>query len=125
MAEIRKTYKFRLYPNLQAERELTETLDTCRWLYNSALEERKLAYENWKEHGQYKGEPKPNVSQYSQSRQVTELKEDPKYPLLQKVKRAVLTEVLIKLDKAFTAFFSRVKQGQTPGYPRFIGCNGG
>jgi putative transposase len=31
----------------------------------------------------------------------------------------VLQDVLTRLDKAFQAFFRRVKYGETPGYRRF------
>ncbi len=31
--------------------------------------------------------------------------------------------MLARLDKAFQAFFRRIKQGETPGYPRFQGRN--
>jgi transposase len=34
---------------------------------------------------------------------------------------AGLQEVLHRLDKAFKAFFRRVKNGEQPGYPRFQG----
>ena len=34
-----------------------------------------------------------------------------------------LQVVVADLDKAFQAFFRRVKAGQTPGYPRFRGRN--
>jgi putative transposase len=33
----------------------------------------------------------------------------------------VLQEVLTRLDKAFQAFFRRLREGQTPGYPRLQG----
>jgi putative transposase len=31
--------------------------------------------------------------------------------------------VVVDLDKAFQAFFRRVKAGEKPGYPRFKGHN--
>ena len=31
--------------------------------------------------------------------------------------------MLTRLDKAFQAFFPRIREGQTPGYPRFQGSN--
>jgi len=31
--------------------------------------------------------------------------------------------VLTRLDRAFQAFFRRIREGQTPGYPRFQGAN--
>jgi putative transposase len=35
----------------------------------------------------------------------------------------VLQDVLTRLDRAFQAFFRRVKHDETPGYPRFQGSN--
>src|SRR5712691_4688405 len=37
----------------------------------------------------------------------------------QDIHSQVQQDVLKRLDKAFDAFFRRVKNGQTPGYPRF------
>jgi putative transposase len=34
-----------------------------------------------------------------------------------------LQDVLTRLDRAFQAFFRRIRDGQTPGYPRFQGSN--
>jgi putative transposase len=34
-----------------------------------------------------------------------------------------LQDVLTRLDSAFQAFFRRIRDGQTPGYPRFQGSN--
>jgi putative transposase len=35
----------------------------------------------------------------------------------------VVQDVLTRLDRAFQAFFGRIRDGQTPGYPRFHGTN--
>ena len=35
-----KTYKFRLYPNQEQDNILQECLNTCRFIYNTALEDR-------------------------------------------------------------------------------------
>lgn len=40
-------------------------------------------------------------------------------PALKTVHSQVLQDVAQRLDKAFTAFFRRVKSGEKPGYPRF------
>lgn len=40
------SYKYRLYPDKEAERKLDGTLDTCRWLYNRLLEEISKSKEN-------------------------------------------------------------------------------
>src|SRR5215831_12770372 len=37
------------------------------------------------------------------------------------VNAQVLQEVVLRVDRAFEAFFRRIREGQTPGYPRFQG----
>src|SRR5258708_19461755 len=46
---MRKTCKYRLYPNNAQRRLLEQQLDACRWLYNRLLEERKTAWEQRQE----------------------------------------------------------------------------
>ena len=41
---MRKTYKYKLKPIPQQERELGRVLGLCRHLYNTALEQRIIAY---------------------------------------------------------------------------------
>src|SRR5215471_5914259 len=43
------------------------------------------------------------------------------YPAYQDIYSQVLQDVLRRLDKAFAAFFRRLKNGEKPGYPRFQG----
>jgi putative transposase len=40
-----KTFKYKLKPTPQQERELGRVLGLCRWLYNAALEQRIVAYQ--------------------------------------------------------------------------------
>lgn len=115
---IRRTFKFRLYPNKQQVNALESNLSTCRWLYNCALQERRDAYENWKRFN-HRGLEKPKVNKYSQSQAFTEMKSE--IPELQSVYDHVLRDVLNRLEKSFDNFYRRVKQGETPGYPRFQG----
>ena len=41
---VRKTFKYKLVPTPTQERELGRVLGLCRWLYNTALEQRIIAY---------------------------------------------------------------------------------
>lgn len=108
---MRKAYKFRLYPNKQQEVKLFWTLNRCRELYNAALSERKDAY-------RMAGK---SISYYEQKRDLPEIKEiRPEY---HDIYSQVLQDVLLRLKRAFDNFFERVKNGQTPGYPRFQGRN--
>ncbi len=40
---VRKTFKYKLMPTPSQERELGRVLGLCRWLYNTALEQRTIA----------------------------------------------------------------------------------
>ena len=103
----RKTYKFRLYPSKSQTTKLEMTLDLCRELYNSALQERRDA---WKLNH-------INISNQNQEKQLPEIKtirED-----LNGVHSQVLQNVLKRVDLAFQAFFGRVKRKAKAGFPRF------
>ncbi len=106
-----KAFKYRLYPSRAQERLLEQTLETCRRWYNTCLEERKTAWEERKE----------SIGKYAQLRKVKDLKDT--NPYATNIHSHVLQSVVQDLDKAFNAFFRRVKAGETPGYPRFRGRN--
>ncbi len=102
-----RSYKYRLYSNKTQETVLISTLETCRRLYNNALVERRDA---WKD----------------EQRSVTYREQQDALPgnkdeYQQQVHSQVLQNVLRRLRKAFDAFFRRVRNGETPGYPRFKG----
>jgi putative transposase len=62
-----------------------------------------------------------SVTFAGQSAQLPEVKEvRPEY---NHIHSQVLQDVLTRLDRAFQAFFRRIREGQTPGYPRFQGSN--
>ena len=104
-----KTFRYRLYPTKTQAHWLAETLETCRHLYNNCLAERKNAWEL----------EKRSVGKFEQLRQVKDLKAT--NPYAANVHSHILQVVVADLDKAFAAFFRRVKAGETPGYPRFKG----
>src|SRR6476646_8183369 len=106
---IRKTYKYKLKSTPQQEQAMAFVLRRCRELYNAGLEERQEA---WRKRG-------VSVTLAGQSAQLPAIKEvRPEY---RDVHSQVLQDVLTRLDRAFQAFFRRVKNGETPGYPRFQG----
>ena len=104
---MRRTFKYRIYPTVDQEEELKQWLDTCRWLYNQSLNDRKVAYDY----------AKAQLNYYDQANALKVMKKDSMG--LQKVHSQVLQDVLKRLDKAFLNFFRRVKSGEKPGYPRF------
>jgi len=102
------TYKYRLYPNKEQVRKLQSILDTCRFLYNSALEERREAYRL----------QRVNLSYNHQQNELPDCKAE--ILELNNVHSQVLQDVLRRLDRAFANFFRRVKSGNgKAGFPRF------
>jgi putative transposase len=63
-----------------------------------------------------------SVSYYEQKRDLPEIKAEIREEY-QQIHSQVLQDVLLRLDRAFKAFFRRVKNGEEPGYPRFQGRN--
>ncbi len=106
-----KAFKYRLYPNKEQAGKLQWVLRRCCDLYNTALQERKWAW-------QYEKKP---VNYFDQSAQMVELKEA--FPEYKAIPIAVLRDPLQRVEKAMKGFHRRVKAGQTPGYPRFQGKN--
>lgn len=103
------TYRYRLYPSKNQERLLSQTLETCRRWYNTCLAERKDVYE----------QAGVSVSKFQQLSRVKDYRRE--NPYAGQVHSHVLQVVVADLDKAFRAFFRRVKAGKKPGYPRFRG----
>src|SRR6266567_5056410 len=123
----KQAYKFRLYPTRKQIARLQETLDACRNLYNTALAERRDAYNfHVKQHPNYYDEPtrkersrEIGINYYSQANQLPEIKDlREEY---HDVHSQVLQDVLRRVQKAFDAFFRRCKHGEEPGCPRFQG----
>src|SRR6516162_11592288 len=108
---VRKTYKYKLQPTAEQAGAMAFVLRRCRELYNAGLQERRDA---WQQCG-------VSITAASQSAQLPAIKEvRPEYRDLHS---QVLQDVLTRLDRAFQAFFHRVKNGEKPGYPRFQGVS--
>jgi len=102
--KIRKTFKYRLYPNRKQRESWLATLEVCRHLYNDALQERREA---WKV-------CRTPVTFAMQSAQLPACKQADAG--MQTVYAQVLEDVLHRVDKTYQAFFRRGK-----GFPRFKG----
>ena len=108
-SSVRKVYKYKLKPSSQQEWELERVLVLCRHLYNAAVGERREA---WRMRG-------VTVTYYQLKAELPGIKEAmPEYAV---VNAQVLQDVVLRVDRAFEAFFRRIREGQTPGYPRFHG----
>jgi len=60
-----------------------------------------------------------SVTYYQQKAELPDIKEA--MPEYGEVNAQVLQDVVLRVDRAYQAFFRRVKAGETPGYPRFHG----
>jgi putative transposase len=104
-----RVYRYRLYPTRTQDATLRETLDRLRELYNAALQHRRDAYRK----------ADVTVSAYSQMRELVGVRlVRPEYA---EIHTHLLQDVLTRLDRAYRAFFRRVKTGEAPGFPRFKG----
>lgn len=103
-----RSYKFRMYPTAKQEASLVAMLDDFRVLYNAALEDRKYM---WERH-------RINVTVGAQDAQLKEIRAaNPDY---ERWSAAAESQIVLRLDKAFQAFFRRIKAGEKRvGYPRF------
>jgi putative transposase len=106
---VRKTHKYRLKTTPEQERALEHTLMLCRHIYNAAVGERREA---WRVR-------RFSVTYYQQKAELPGIKEA--MPEYAEVNAQMLQDVVLRVDRAFQAFFRRVQAGETPGYPRFHG----
>lgn len=106
-----KAFKYRLYPTRKQTQAIDAMLETHRHIYNNALAARKAAREERKESISYKQQS----ASYREEKQSNEYYQSTNFSSVQRTLR--------RLDKAFKAFFRRVKAGEKPGYPRFKGRN--
>lgn len=107
---MKRSYKFRLRPTKQQEATLSACLEDTRQLYNAALEERREAWRM----GHHR------VTFYSQDAQLKEIRAD-NPEQYGRWSFACERATIRRLDRAFQAFYRRVKAGEKPGYPRFKG----
>lgn len=98
---------FRMYPNAAQTERLEELLGLHQRVYNTALEERIRAY---RERGE-------SLNYHDQAKALTQWRAS--VPALAGVNAQSQQNTLKRLDRAFQAFFRRVKAGETPGFPRF------
>ncbi len=109
---VRKTFKYQLTPTPAQAQALEMVLSRCRTLYNVALEQRKT----WWQRGQGIG-----ATYFRQKAELPDLKAAcPEYA---QVNAQVLQDVILRVERAYQAFFRRLKAGEQPGYPRFQGRN--
>ena len=104
---MNRTFEYRLYPRHRERHALETVLAQSREVYNAALTECKNAYESTGQH----------LSAIGQWPYFREWRKQPGILL----NASSLQQILRRLDKAYSAFFRRLKAGETPGHPRHKG----
>lgn len=101
------SYKYRVYPNRAQRLALADMLGDFCALYNAGLQQR---IEAWQRQG----------LSLSYGNQALELKATrAAHEGLARWSFSAEQQVLRRLDKAFKAFFARIRRGDKPGFPRF------
>lgn len=108
--ETKRSYRFRLYPNREAEQKMSRTLEICRRTYNELLSIRQTTYEVTRE-GLSKFDMN-NCIRYGVDADISQ------------VHSQVLQNINDRIDKAYANFFRRLKEKRSGknikvGYPRF------
>jgi putative transposase len=106
---VRKTYKYKLKPTLEQEQELGRVLYLCRWLYNTTLEQRIIAWQR----------ARVSVSRFQQEAELKDIRAA--IPKCAAIHSHVLQDVLARLDKTYQAFLRRIQRGEKAGFPRYQG----
>ncbi len=101
---MQRTFKYRAYANKQTIENAECWLDHCRRLYNTALEQRIVGYQQYKK----------SITCYQQINELPELKKV--FPEYKGIVAQTLCNVIQRLDKTYGHF---IKEGK--GYPRFKG----
>jgi len=106
LSNMLRTFQFRLYPNATQRRALEFILRDNADTYNAALQERRDAWRL----------ERRAITYRMQQDELTELRRDAAFAV---VACDIQRDSLRRVDRAFKAFFRRVKTGQKPGFPRF------
>ena len=106
---MQRTFKYKLEPSFKQREALFNIFNFCRFLYNSALEERIISYKN----------NKKSVSYREQSSFLPEIKTMfPSETSL--IYSQTLQQTLKQVDTAYKNFFRRVNEkASKAGFPRF------
>jgi putative transposase len=104
-----KVYKYRLYPTKAQATKLRGCLNACRGVYNRCLAAKKDAWEK----------DKTSLSEFELNNMITQWRRDE--PWMREAGTSSLQDVSRRVRKAYDGFFSRLKRGEKPGFPRFKG----
>ena len=103
---VHRSYRYRISPTKRQELALEAQLGFACDLYNAALEQRRYGWRAGH-----------RITYVRQCRDVTELRTAGDGP--PKMSCTAMRDPLRRVERAFQAFFRRVRKGEKPGYPRF------
>lgn len=98
MKIIHRSYKYRIYPNVQQKILLAKHFGACRFVYNRYLNDRKDAYL----------EDKTSLNYYDNANSLTVLKKVDDFVWLKEVNSQSLQHSLRHLDIAYNKFFNKL-----------------
>ena len=101
-----RTFQFRLRPNATQAAMLSRILADNAETYNACLEERIGAWRLQRK----------SISYRDQQNELTELRQDERFRWMA---CDIQRDPLRRVDRAFKAFFRRIKAKEKPGFPRF------
>ncbi len=104
---MKRAVKIRLYPNKTQQELLQKHFGACGYVYNRSLALRKYAYEKFG----------ITISTNKLIKRLLALKKCCKW--LGEIDSQALQHSIRHLDEAFKHFFRRVRNGETPGFPKF------
>lgn len=118
---MRKSFKYKAIISKSTAKKASEILHLCRTLYNLAITERRLEYQNFKNHFALlsKDKQRRRLSAFDQSKQLTELKE--LFPEFKQVPSQALQDVTERVGKAQSAAFRSFKKTGKFTKPRYKG----
>lgn len=102
-----RAYQYRLYPSATQEQDLRRLLTVARHYYNMLLDLWKCTYLSEKR--------RPTGQEMEVMRKAYKRT----FPQAKKVHSHVFQGLAKRAERAFQAFFQRVKAGEKPGYPRY------
>lgn len=105
---VYRVFRYRLYPTRAQEATMRGMLELLRELYNAGLQERIGARRAG-----------INITCWSQHAELKEVR--CVRPEFASVPAHLLQDAITRLDRAYRAFFRRVKAGEKAGFPRFKG----
>lgn len=111
-----KSIKFRIYPTIDQQKFLNETLGACRKVYNLSLDDSIKEYENYKQNNTLS---KPKIGGFDFVKKLPIIKNKEEYKWLYNYSSCALQQKLLDLGKAFTNFFRDIKNKRKTGYPKF------